>query len=63
MNLSSSKEFHRLKRPIQNMDLFIENNQRGNGMYQAALNQYGKYLLAQQDEQLVEDITEIMKAD
>ncbi len=45
------------------MDLFIENNQRGNGMYQTALNQYGKYLLAQQDEQLVEDITEIMKAD
>ena len=45
------------------MALFIENNLRGNGMYQTALNQYGTHLLAKQDEQLFEDITEIMKDD
>ena len=59
-DIDSIKEFTQLSKSIQKLDLFIEPDTRGKGMYRAALNHYAKYLEDIYQEGVKEDIDSIL---
>jgi len=59
INISSLKEFNFLAGRIKSLNIFIEHNKRGNGMYSAALNQYAAYIDDMTGQSVTDDINSI----
>lgn len=58
--ISDKNEFDHLAAKIRNLDIFLERNVRGNGMYGAALMRYSEYLSNSDDKDVVIDIEKIV---
>ncbi len=60
IDIDNIKEFTQLSKVLRKLDLFIEPDTRGKGMYRAALNHYAKYLEDVNQEDIKDDIETLL---
>lgn len=58
-DITSFKEFNRIVAKIKELLVFIDHDQKGNGMYKAALNHYASFLNDLSGESVLDDIESI----